>query len=87
MVIPGTKCWHQFSYAISLLIVFRQLSPDWRPIAEQAARCMASSWARVAADIGDANATLILEKQWGCKIPEKIIEAGLLQKARLAHMS
>jgi len=87
MVIPGTKCWHQFSYAMSLLIVFRQLSPAWRPIVKQAAGCMASAWSRLAADIGDANATRILEETWGCKMPEKVIEAGLLQKARFAHMS
>jgi len=41
---------------------------------------MASAWARLAADVGDANATLILEKEWECKIPEKVIEAGLTQK-------
>ena len=48
---------------------------------------MASAWARLAADIGDANATRLLEGVWGCKIPEKVIEAGLMQKARFAHMS
>ena len=48
---------------------------------------MASAWARIAADIGDANATRILEKEWGCKIPEKVIEAGLKQKARFAHVN
>jgi len=48
---------------------------------------MASAWARLAADVGDVNATLILEKAWECKIPEKVIEAGLLQKARFARMS
>jgi hypothetical protein len=48
---------------------------------------MANAFARLAADIGDANATLILEKEWECKIPEKVIEAGLMIKARFAHMS
>jgi len=48
---------------------------------------MASAWAKLAADVGYVNATLILEKEWGGKIPEKVIEAGLLQKARFAHMS
>jgi hypothetical protein len=48
---------------------------------------MANAWARLAADVGDVNATLILEKEWECKIPEKVIEAGLLQKARFAHIS
>jgi len=48
---------------------------------------MASAWARLAADIGDANATRILEKELGCNIPAGVIEAGLLQKGRFAHMS
>ena len=48
---------------------------------------MASAWARLAADVGEVNATLILEKEWGHKIPNKVIEAGLLHKARFAHMS
>lgn len=48
---------------------------------------MASAWARLAADVGEDDATLILEKELGCKIPEKVIEAGLMQKARFAHMS
>ena len=54
---------------------------------KQANGCLASALARLAADVGDANATLILEKEWECKIPEKVIEAGLMQKARFAHMS
>ena len=49
---------------------------------KQANGCLASAWARLAADVGDANATLILEREWECKIPEKVIDAGLLQKAR-----
>jgi len=48
---------------------------------------MASAWARLAADVGDLNATIILEKEWGYRIPNKVIEAGLFQKARFAHMS
>jgi hypothetical protein len=48
---------------------------------------MASAWSRLAADVGDVNATLILGEAWECKVPEKVIEAGLLQKARFAHMS
>ena len=82
-----TLIWDQFSSVVSLLTVFKQLSPDWRPIVKQAGGCMASAWAKLAADVGDANATLILEKEWECKIPEKVIEASLLQKARFAHMS
>jgi len=56
-------------------------------VLEQATGCLASAWARLAADVGDANATRILEKEWECKIPEKVIEAGLMQKARFAHMN
>ena len=69
------------------VIPVKQLSVDWRPVVKQAAGCMASAWARLAADIGDAGATRLLERVWGCKLPEKVIEDGLLQKARFAHMS
>jgi len=65
----------------------KRLSPDWRPVVKQATGCLASAWARLAADVGDANATLILEKEWGQKIPKEVIEAGLLQKARFGHIS
>ena len=41
----------------------------------------------MAADAGDAEATIILEKECGHKIPPEIIEAGLLRKARFVHMS
>jgi hypothetical protein len=56
-------------------------------VVKQAAGCLASAWARLAADVGDANATLILEREWECKIPQKVIEDGLLQKAKFAHIS
>jgi len=65
----------------------RQLNADWQPLVTQAAGCMASAWARLAADVGEANATVILEKEWGQGIPRKVIETGLLQKARFGHMS
>ena len=41
---------------------------------------MSSAWARLAADLGDTKAAIILEKEWGYKIPQEVIEAGLLQK-------
>ena len=69
------------------VLPYRQLNPDWQPLVKQAAGCMASSWARLAADVGEAEATLILEKGWGHEIPKKVIEDGLLQKARFAHMN
>ena len=52
---------------------------------KQAAGCLASAWASLASVMGDVAATRILEKEWGCKIPEKVIEAGLMQKARFGH--
>jgi len=54
---------------------------------KQAAGCLASAFARLAADVGEADATLILEKACGHEIPQKVIEAGILQKARFAHLS
>jgi len=69
------------------VLPYRQLNPDWQPLVKQAAGCMASAWARLAGDVGEADATLILEKEWEHGIPHNVIEAGLLQKARFAHMS
>jgi len=80
------ECYGLFGERLGVL-PYKQLSLDWRPVLKQAVGCMASAWARLAADIGDANATRILEKEWKCKIPEKIIEAGLMQKARFRHLS
>ena len=65
----------------------KQLSPDWQHVVKQATGCLASAWARLAAQIGEENATRFPENEWECKIPEKVIEAGLLQKARFGHMS
>jgi len=48
---------------------------------------LASAWARLAADVGDTEASLIVRKEWGDGIPQKVIEAGLIQKPRFAHMS
>ena len=69
------------------VLPYKQLSYEWQLLVPQAAGCMASAWARLAADVGDLNATIILEKEWGHRIPRKVIEAGLLQKARFAHLS
>ena len=79
-------CYGLFGERQGVLPV-KQLSPDWRPLVEQANGCLASAWARLAARVGDVNATLILEKEWECNIPEKVIEAGLLQKARFGQLS
>jgi len=56
-------------------------------VVKQATGCLASAWARLAARVGEVEATRLLENEWGYKIPEKVIEAGLLQKARFGHMS
>ena len=48
---------------------------------------LASAWAILAADIGEADATITLEKEWEYKIPRKVIEAVLLWKARFEHLS
>ncbi len=89
----NTGMWMDYQKCVKLfgqrlgVIPYRQLSPDWQPLVKQAAGCMASAWARLAADVGEVEATIILEKEWGHRIPNKVIEAGLLQKARFAHMS
>ena len=48
---------------------------------------MASAWARLTADVGENDATILLEKECGHRIPKSIIEAGLQQKARFTHLS
>ena len=65
----------------------KQLRSDWRPVVKQATGCLASAWSRLAAEVGEVEATRFLENEWGCKIPEKVIEDGLLQKAKFAHIS
>lgn len=79
-------CYGLFGEPRGLLPV-KQLSPDWRPVVKQATGCLASAWARLAANVGEVEATRFLENEWECKIPERVIEAGLLQKARFGHMS
>ena len=69
------------------VLPYRQLNTDWQPLVPQAVGCLASAWARLEADVGEVNATLILEKEWGHGIPSRVIEAGLLQKARFAHIN
>ena len=88
-----TDYWKEYQSCAKLfgerqgVLPYRQTNRDWQPRVKQAIGCMASAWARLAADVGEASATLILEKEWGHGIPRKIIEAGLLQKARFSHMS
>ena len=54
---------------------------------KQATGCLASAWARLAAKVGEVEATHFLEYEWGQKIPKEVIEAGLLQKARFGHLN
>ncbi len=88
-----TEYWKDYQNCAELfgerhgVLPYRQLSRDWQPLVPQAIGCMASAWARLAADVGDIQATLILEKEWGAHLPKEVIEAGLLLKARFAHMS
>lgn len=64
----------------------KQLAPDWPPLVRQAEGCVASAFARLAADVGEAEAKVILEKECGHEIPQNVLEAGLLQKGRFTHM-
>jgi len=59
--------------------LFEQLSPDWQSLVKQANGWMANAWARLAANVGDTDATLILEREWGHGIPKEVIKAGLLR--------
>lgn len=65
----------------------KELSREWEPLVKQADGCLASAWARLAANVGNETATEILEKEWGHRIPPVVIEEGLRQKARFAHLS
>jgi hypothetical protein len=56
---------------MSLPTLFEQLSPDWQPVVKQANGCLASAWARLAAQVGEENATRLPENEWECKIPER----------------
>ena len=53
---------------------------------KQATGCLASAWARLAAKVEEVEATHLLENVWGQKIPKEVIEGGLMQKARFAHI-
>lgn len=54
---------------------------------KQATGCLASALAMLTAKVGEVEATHFLKNEWGQKIPKEVIEAGLMQKARFAHMS
>ncbi len=48
---------------------------------------LASAWARLAVDVGETEATLILVKEWGAPLSKEVIEGGLLLKTRFSHMN
>ena len=90
MVTEYWKCYQDcaelFGERLGIL-PYKQLSSDWQSLVKQANGCMANAWARLAVDVGDIKATRYLEMEWDCKLPDKVIEAGSLQKARFAHLS
>lgn len=69
------------------VLPYKQLNLDWKPLVKQSNGCLASAWARLAANEGEEVATHFLQLECGHRIPKSIIEAGLLQKARFAHLS
>ena len=88
-----TPYWKDYQNCAELLgerrgvLPYKQLNSDWKLLVTQANGCEATAWAMLAADVGEVNATLILEKECGHRIPQEIKEAGLLRKARFTHMS
>jgi hypothetical protein len=88
-----TGYWREYQSCAGLfgerlgVLPYRQESRECKLLLNQAIGCLANAWAMLAADVGDVKATLILEKAWEQGIPGKVIEAGLLQKARFAHLS
>ena len=88
-----TEYWKDYQDCCELfgermgVVPFRQASADWRPIVDQARGCLASAWGRLAARVGEVEATQFLENEWGEKIPEDVVEAGLLQESRFAHLN
>jgi hypothetical protein len=41
----------------------------------------------LAADVGDVSAILLIEKEWGASVPKEVVEQGIIQKVRFAHLS
>ena len=68
------------------VLPFKQLSTDWRELVTQSNGCLSGAWARLAVNEGDDVATQRLLNECGHRIPRNVIEAGLTQKARFAHM-
>jgi hypothetical protein len=87
----ATDYWVDFQECTNLfgerkgILPYKETTMDWIPLVKQGLGCLASAWARLAANVGEAEATAILEKAWGNGIPPKVIEAGVKQKAMFAH--
>jgi hypothetical protein len=88
-----TEYWKDYQNCAAIfgqrqgVLPYREISPEWQMLVKQAIGCMASAWARLAADVGEGNATQMIENGWGNKISSKIMEAGLLRKAQFASIS
>ena len=88
-----TDYWKDYQDCASLfgerrgILPYKQLSMDWKHLVKQSNGCLASAWARIAANEGDQVATQLLQLECGYRITRKIFEAGLLQKARFLHVS
>jgi hypothetical protein len=90
---PVTEYWKDYQNCVSLfgqrngILPFKQASLDWQPNVKQVQGCMSNAWAKLAVEVGDNKATIYLETEWGQKLPESVIEAGLKLKAKFAHLS
>ena len=69
------------------VLPYKHVNEAWRPLVRQALGCLVSAYSRLAADVGDVNAILLLEQEWGRGIPTDVVEKGLIQKARFIHLS
>ena len=87
-----TEYWREYHNCYGLfgerqgVLPIRRMSSDWQPLVRQAMGCLASAWARLAVDVGEAEATRAVMSEWECRIPEKVMEIGSLQKARFGRM-
>ena len=64
-----TDYWKDYQSCVGLfgerqgVLPYRQVSIDGQQLVKQATGCMASKWARLAADVGEDKATFFLEKE------------------------
>jgi hypothetical protein len=85
--------WKDYQYCSGLfgmrqgVLPNKQVNDAWRPLLKQALGCLVSAYAQLAADVGDVNTILLLEKEWGAPVPKEVVEQGLTYKTRFAHLS